>query len=271
MPAKVSSPPAPADVAFARLNDVCMVLPGTDCKLSHGSPSYFVGGKMFLSFVDDHHGDGRLAVWCKQTMAEQKRLVAQDPERFYVPPYVGVKGWLGVRLDHPRTDWIELAILAEAGWASNAPKNVAKLPPRKPAPLLRRPTTDAKVAKVAFARLTKICLALPETTSDTMAGHASYEVGKKTFAYFLDNHHGDEMIVACVRVPKGENFKLAKKDPKRFTLPAYMASKGWLGVRVDLPKVDWEDLAERVGASYRSVAPKRLLTASAGPTRPSRA
>ena len=54
MPAKVSSPPAPADVAFARLNDVCMVLPGTECKLSHGSPSYFVGGKMFLSFVDDH-------------------------------------------------------------------------------------------------------------------------------------------------------------------------------------------------------------------------
>src|SRR5580700_1181472 len=96
-----------ADAAFTRVNDVCLALPGTECKLSHGSPSYFVGGKMFLSFVDDHHNDGRLAVWLKSTLPEQKRLVAEDGERFYVPPYVGVKGWLGVRLDHARTDWIE--------------------------------------------------------------------------------------------------------------------------------------------------------------------
>jgi hypothetical protein len=251
---------SPADVAFARLNEVCLALPGTECRLSHGSPSYFVGGKMFVTFVDDHHGDGRLAVWLKSTLPDQKRLVAQDPERFFVPPYVGVKGWVGVRLDHPRADWIELAILAEAGWASNAPKSVAKLPAKKAAPPVRRPTTDARVAKAALARLTKICLALPEATSEAKASHASFEVGKKSFAYFLDNHHGDELIVACVRVPKGENARLAKKDPKRFTLPAYMASNGWVGVRVDVPKVDWDDLAERVGASYRSVAPKRLLS-----------
>jgi hypothetical protein len=262
MPAKARpEAQSAADVAFARLNSVCLALPGTESKLSHGSPSYFVGGKMFLSFVDDHHGDGRLAVWLKSTLADQRRLVADDGERFYVPPYVGVKGWVGVRLDHPRTDWIELAILAEAGWASNAPKNPAKLPPRKAAPLLRRPTTDAKVAKAALEKLTKICLALPEATLERQASHASYIVAKKSFAYLLDNHHGDEIIAVCVKMPKGENAKLAKKDPKKFTMPQYMSHNGWAGVRVDAKKVDWKEIEAFVLASYRAVAPKRLLGA----------
>jgi hypothetical protein len=256
MPAKA---PSAADAAFARLNDVCLALPGTECKLSHGSPCYFAGGKMFLSFVDDHHGDGRLAVWLKSTFAEQKRLVAEDAERFFVPPYVGVKGWVGVRLDHPRTDWIELAILAEAGWASNAPKGGAKLKPAKRAPLLRRPSTDTKVAKAALEKVTKLCSAMPEAVVERQASHASYYVAKKPFAYFLDNHHGDEIIAVAVRVKKGEQAKLAKKDPKRFTLPQYIHSRGWVGIRLDVPKVDWKDVAARIDASWRSVAPKKLL------------
>ena len=64
---------------------------------------------MFLNFVDDHHADGRLAVWCKSTLEEQRRLVADDPEHFFVPPYVGVRGWVGMRLDRPGTDWIGLS------------------------------------------------------------------------------------------------------------------------------------------------------------------
>ena len=251
-----------ADAALERVRGVCMVFPGAEEKLSHGAPSFHVRGKMFLNFVDDHHGDGRLAVWCKATPEAQRRLVDGDPERFFVPPYVGVKGWVGVRLDHPHTDWIELAIIVEEGWTSIVPKTLARetgkpRPPPPPPP--RRVTTDAKVARAAIERLSAMCLALPEATCERSGSHATYRIGKKTFAYFLDNHHGDGIIAASYKVlPRGAHTKLAKKEPKRFYLPAYIHARGWVGERLDLARVDWAGLRERIIASYASVAPKKL-------------
>jgi hypothetical protein len=250
---------SPADAIFARLNDVCCAFAGAECKLSHGAPSFHVRGKMFVTFMDHHHGDGRIAAWVKATLDDQRRLVAQDPIRFFVPPYVGVKGWVGVRLDGAHADWIELAILVESAWASVAPKRVAADGVPKRAKPFTRPKTDPEVARAALERLTEISLALPEATREREANHASFVVGKKTFAYFLDNHHGDEIISVCVRVPKGENAALAKADPKRFYLPAYMHSHGWVGVRLDVGRVDWKTVAELVAASYRSVAPKSIV------------
>src|SRR5689334_3285594 len=104
-------PASPSDAALARVRTICLGFPGTEEKISHGMPSYFVRGKMFLSFVDDHHGGGRLGVWLKSTLEQQRRLVEEEPERFFVPPYVGVKGWVGVVLNAPQTDWIRMAIL----------------------------------------------------------------------------------------------------------------------------------------------------------------
>jgi len=256
------TPPSPADAALARLNTICLAFPGADCKLSHGAPSFHVRGKMFLMFVDHHHNDGRLAVWCKATLDEQRRLVADDAVRFFVPPYVGVKGWVGVRLDLPQTDWIELAILVESAWASIAPKGIASAttPLKRAAPFVR-PTTDAKLAAESLRRLTAICLALPEATCERAASHAGFKVRKKTFAYFLDNHGGDEIIAASVRVPKGQNAKLVKSDPARFYLPAYLAAKGWVGVRLDGKRVDWKSVTTLVTESWRSVAPKTLVRA----------
>src|ERR1700722_11747400 len=99
-----------SDAAYARVRAICLGFPAAEEKLSHGAPSFHVRGKMFLTFVDDHHGDGRLAVWCKATPEEQRRLVAGNPARFFVPPYVGVKGWVGVNVDAANADWIDLAI-----------------------------------------------------------------------------------------------------------------------------------------------------------------
>src|ERR1700733_3013862 len=95
---------SPADALLERVRDVCFQFGGTEEKLSHGAPSFHVRGKMFVMFAEDHHRDGRVAMWCKATFDEQKRLVAMDPERYFVPPYVGVKGWVGVVLTHPKTD-----------------------------------------------------------------------------------------------------------------------------------------------------------------------
>jgi hypothetical protein len=109
-----------------------------------------------------------------------------------------------------------------------------------------------------LVRLTGICLALPEATRECKGSHAGFYVRKKTFAYFLNDHHGDGIVsVACKALP-GENTALAAAQPDRFYLPAYIGPKGWVALRLDIGKADWEEVAQLVAASYRQIAPKRL-------------
>ena len=115
-----------------------------------------------------------------------------------------------------------------------------------------------------LVRLTKICLALPEATRECLGSHAGFRVRKKTFAYFLNDHHGDGIVsVACKALP-GENTALVAAQPDRFYLPAYIGPKGWVALRLDIGKVDWQEVAELVAASYRQIAPKRLVAQPAG-------
>src|SRR3712207_7171885 len=87
-----------ADDPLESLRRVCLRLPEVTERLSHGEPTWFVGGKrVFVTFADHHHDD-RLAFWCAAPPGAQEVLVGADPERFFVPPYVGHRGWLGVRL-----------------------------------------------------------------------------------------------------------------------------------------------------------------------------
>jgi hypothetical protein len=109
-----------------RLRRVCLGLPETSERLSHGAPTFFVRGKKaFLMVVTDHHGDGRFAVWCAAADGMQQMLVDADPERFFVPPYVGHRGWLGVGLDRG-LDWDELAGIAEDAYAEVAPSRLVE-------------------------------------------------------------------------------------------------------------------------------------------------
>ncbi|MGA3041892.1 MAG: MmcQ/YjbR family DNA-binding protein [Bryobacteraceae bacterium] len=109
-----------------------------------------------------------------------------------------------------------------------------------------------------LVRLTKICLALPETTRCYQGRHAGFIVRKKTFAYFLDDHHGDGIVSVSCKVLRGDNNALAAAQPGRFYLPAYMAHNGWVALRLDVGEVDWEEVSELVVCSYQLVAPKRL-------------
>ena len=111
---------------LARLRSLCLALPETSERLSHGAPTFFVGGKRaFVMVLTNHHGDGRFALWCAAEEGVQPMLVEADPERFFVPPYVGHRGWLGVRLDR-RLDWEEIAGIVEDAYAEVAPARLVE-------------------------------------------------------------------------------------------------------------------------------------------------
>jgi hypothetical protein len=267
-----TTPRSPADEAYEQVRAIALRFPETEEKLSHGAPSFHVRGKLYLQFIDHHQhpDDGRIAVWCKSTLEEQRRLVERHPARFFVPPYVGVRGWVGVNVDAANADWIELSILVEDAWRSVAPPRVVRgeavpraVPPLPPSP---RVTTDAEVARIALERITAICSALPEVTRDRTSHHATFRVHKKVFAYFVDNHHGDGRIAVCVKGDKREHAGIIAEDPKHYFLPAYTGGHGYVGIRLDTRRVDWKGVEQRVIQSYRNVAPKRLLAADPAPS-----
>ncbi len=110
-----------------------------------------------------------------------------------------------------------------------------------------------------LARVTKICLALPEATREVMGSHAGFRVRKKVFAYFLNDHHGDGIVSVCARVLPGDNTALIAAQPERFYLPAYIGPRGWVALRLDRGAVDWKEVAELVKTSYQLAAPKRAV------------
>lgn len=106
---------------LARVRELCLAFPEASERLSHGAPTFFVRGKRsFASVMTDHHGDGRFALWCAAADGMQSALVGSDAERFFVPPYVGHRGWLGFRLDRAFED-DELAGILEDAYAAVAP------------------------------------------------------------------------------------------------------------------------------------------------------
>ena len=128
--------------------------------------------------------------------------------------------------------------------------------------MARRAAEDPRLAQV-----TKICLALPETSREVLGSHASFLVRKKTFAYFLNDHHGDGIVSITGKVLPGDNQALASAQPARFYLPAYIGPRGWVALRLDAGKIDWDEVAELVKCSYQLVAPKRVRAGSSAAAR----
>ncbi len=112
------------DDALGRVRAFCLALPGATERVSHGTPTFFVNDKKsFAQYWDDHHGDGRIALWCAAPPGVQQAYVADDPESFFVPPYVGHLGWLGVRLDRA-LPWPEVEDVIEQAYRKVAPKRL---------------------------------------------------------------------------------------------------------------------------------------------------
>lgn len=106
---------------LARLRAVCLDFPGAEEKLAWGEPT-FRAGKMFAQFDNNHHNSGHVAVWVKAPPGAQDVLVGANPRRFFIPPYQGPAGWIGIRLDDDEVDWDEVAGIVEDGYRMVASK-----------------------------------------------------------------------------------------------------------------------------------------------------
>ncbi len=114
---------APPHDPLDRLREICLALPDAAEKEAWGDPTFRVRDKIFAMLKV---GDGRISIWCKAPPGAQAILVGSDPERFFVPPYVGHNGWIGVRLD-VEIDWDDLADLVEESYRMTAPKRLSAL------------------------------------------------------------------------------------------------------------------------------------------------
>jgi hypothetical protein len=128
-----------------RVAELCNSLPDAEVERAGAQHLAFkVNKKVFGYYSYDHHGDGVIAVWCKAPPGEQGRLVAERPAVYFVPAYVGPKGWIGIRLDTARVDWAAVKDHLFAAWLMSAPtrlkKQVQTDRSAKP-PLARRPRT----------------------------------------------------------------------------------------------------------------------------------
>ena len=109
-----------------------------------------------------------------------------------------------------------------------------------------------------LTRLTKVALVLEETRREVYGSHAQFLVRKKTFAYFLNDHHGDGIVAVTCKVLPGDNKALTEAQPDRFYLPAYLGSRGWVALRLDRGRTDWGEVRDLLLCSYALIAPKRL-------------
>lgn len=113
-----------------RVRRICATLPETVEKLSHGEPTFFVGKRVFAMFANNHHGDGRIAVWLPAPPGIQEMLITTSSETYFKPPYVGVRGWIGIVLANIGDE--DLAFHIRDGWWLVAPKKLQAIVTNSP-------------------------------------------------------------------------------------------------------------------------------------------
>jgi predicted DNA-binding protein (MmcQ/YjbR family) len=244
------------------VREVCLSLPESEEVVSHGSPDFRVRGKTFATYVVNHHGDGRIALWLSAPPGAQQFHVERSPKHYFVPPYVGPRGWLGVQLDKG-LDWKRIAERVNEAYKNVAPKKLLDdLPPPieivPPSETLAADVVEplaAPHAKKIVERLRKICLALPEARETTQFGKPVWQAGTKTFCA-ASRYKKQLRLSFWVGADQQD---LLTMDP-RFTVPAYTGKNGWIALDAE-HGVDWKEVEGLVIESYRHFALKRMLSA----------
>ncbi len=244
----------------AAVRQVCLSFPEAEEFVSHGSPNFRVRGKTFATYVVNHHGDGRIALWINAPAGAQEQHTRSAPKHFFVPPYVGPRGWLGVNLDQG-LDWKRIARLVREAYEKTAPPALAarigktiviaapttKLKPEQFDPML------APRAQRVLAVMREVCLALPETSEGTQFGSPVWRAGKRVFAI---------AYAWSGRLTAGFWVGIAQQGlytaDARFSIPPYMGHNGWIALDVS-KRCDRTEVVGLALHSYRHFALKRML------------
>ena len=242
------------------VRELCLALPGSEEVLSHGSPGFRVAGKSFATYTVNHHGDGRVALNIASPPGVQQLLTETGPDGYFIPPYVGPRGWLGIELNKG-LDWQEIARLVREAYEHVAPASLLSELPATPVieppdiamapedidPFLRGRARDI------VGRTGELCAKLPQTSETVQFGSPVWKAGKKTFAGV---HHSDGRLQLHIWVGV-ERQSLMTEDP-RYHIPAYTGHHGWIGLDVE-DYVDWKEVRALLLDSYRHFALKRML------------
>jgi hypothetical protein len=260
------------DETTDRVRAICRGLPDATERLSHGAPAFFVGKQFVTLWVDGHHDHDFPHLWCAAPDGAQEALVADDPERFFRPPYVGSRGWIGMRLDGV-VDWDEMAARCEDAYRTVAPpRAVARLDVGAQTATPGGAATTGRKAHPRRGPLTMdhvaaTALALPETAEGSRHGHRAWLVAGKVFAWERPFHKadikrfGDEPIpegpILALRVADLEDKEavLAANRQAFFTIPHF---DGYASVLVRLPAVTAGALEEGLTDAWLASAPARL-------------
>jgi predicted DNA-binding protein (MmcQ/YjbR family) len=240
---------------------LCLAFPGAEEDIAHGMPQYRVqGGKVFATYAVNHHGDGRIALWLCTPAGMQDLYARAEPTYFFKPPYVGPRGWLGVRLD-AGLPWKRVASTVRAAYENVAPARLIRQledTPQIAAPKQKITVADVDPANTprgqrVLASMRKICLALPETVEDSQFGRPVWRAGSKVFAraYCSGERWRASFWVGV------EAQGIYTVDP-RYTIPAYVGHSGW--IELDVAKSHREsELRSLALQSYRHFALARML------------
>ena len=121
------------------------------------------------------------------------------------------------------------------------------------------PATPLSMVAKRRSQLVKICEALPEAVVDAAGdSHLAFRIRKRIFAYYLFDHHGDGIVSFVCKSSLSDQRRFVNEDPVSFFVPAYLGSKGWIGIRLDLDEVDWDTVSQLARRAYQDIAPRKL-------------
>lgn len=246
------------------VRELCLAFPQAQERVGHGMPDYKVGGKTFAMLAVNHHGDGRIGLWVHSPPGMQQLHTQGEPQFYFVPPYVGRRGWLGVHLDKGN-DWRTIALRVREAYAHVAPNAlVAELPEAievaPPTETVAAEDFDplrAPHAAEKLQRLRDFVARLPETSEGKQFGTPAFKAGKKTFLVVY-RHQQRMRLEFWV----GAEMQATLTDDPRFVIPRYIGHRGWIDMDIE-HHVDWDEVRDLALGSYRHFALQRMLKALA--------
>ena len=246
----------------AAVREICLSFPEAAEFISHGSPDFRVRKKTFASYVVNHHGDKRVSLWLNSPPGAQEVHTRGEPKHFFVPPYVGPRGWLGVNLDKG-ISWKRVAVLVREAYEKVAPpalrerigKTIEIKPPTVKLSAAEIDPMQTKHAQSVLKKLRKIGAELAQTGEVEQFGKPVLQVGEKTFAraYF----RGPQLKLSFW---VGVERQALMTSDERFTIPMYTGHMGWIDLDVQ-ESADWDEIRGLALDSYRHYASKRILAA----------